>query len=242
MKRIEGYMITNYKYCLLFIFVLWSGMLFGQSYCERYGQECAFAASFYETHRTDFKQAAECTGLSSSFLFGIVAPELTQYGYLKDKLETYSLKVLYVQNGKSYADFSIGCFQMKPSFVERLEECASTDSLLNRKYASCLFSVPEARASRVERIDRLGTVEWQITYLVLFCEVISRKFGKLIFSNEAEKLRFYASAYNCGFHKSEQQIKETAQKSLFPHFSSVKYHYDDIALWFYKTIETHIND
>jgi hypothetical protein len=58
------YMSTNYKYCLLFIFLLFSGMSFGQSYCERYGQECAFAASFYETRRTDFEQAAERTGLS----------------------------------------------------------------------------------------------------------------------------------------------------------------------------------
>jgi hypothetical protein len=210
-------------------------MASGQSYSEQYRQECAFAESFYKTYIKDFEQAAGSAGLPARFIFAVVAPELTQYSHLRNKLETYSLKVLYVQNGKAYADFSIGCFQMKPSFIERMEEYLLADSLLRVKYASCLFSAPEARTSRVERIDRLSTVKWQMTYLALYCETINRKFGNLAFSNEAEKLRFYASAYNCGFHKSEQQIKETAQKSLFPHFSSVKYRYDDIALWFFRS-------
>jgi hypothetical protein len=208
----------------------------GEAYIVLYPEESIEAKAFYDEHKNLFETAAQELGLSSEFLFSIVAPELTQYSYLRNRLETYSLKVLYVQRGKSYADFSIGYFQMKPSFIERLETYLSLDTLLRSKYSSYLFTDPEARTSRVERIDRLNTVAWQIKYLSLFCETVNRKFGKLAFSNEEEKLRFYASAYNCGFYKSEQQIKETEQKALFPHFSKQKFKYADISVLFYREI------
>lgn len=48
-----------------------------------------------------------------------------RYNALKDDIESESLKVLYVQFGKTYADFSIGVFQMKPSFAEGVETLAA---------------------------------------------------------------------------------------------------------------------
>lgn len=208
----------------------------GGDYAALYSKACGEARAFYASHRSLFEAAAHRAGFTPAFLFGIVAPELTQYGYLRNRLETYSLRVFYVQRGASYADFSIGCFQMKPSFVERLEGCLSSDTLLRAKYPLCLFADPGARASRVERIDRLNTAEWQITYLALFCETVRRRFGHQAFSSEEEALRFYASAYNCGFHKSEQQIKALAQQALFPHFSTQKFKYADISLLFYREL------
>jgi hypothetical protein len=50
-------------------------------------------------------------------------------------------------------------------------------------------------------------------------------------------LVFYSSTYNTGFHKSEELISQTAQRALFPHFSSVKYRYSDTALWFYQQVK-----
>ena len=107
---------------------------------------------------------------------------------------------------------------------------------LKTKYKKFLFTNPNERPARVERIERLSSVEWQIEYLALFCAIVNHKFANTTFSTEEEKLRFYASAYNSGFHKSEQQIKETAQKSLFPHFSRQKFKYSDIAVWFYQEV------
>jgi hypothetical protein len=210
-------------------------MLQGQSnYCSLYPEDCSKAQTFYSEHQSLFETAAQKTGLPARFLFAIVAPEFTQYSYLSNKIETYSLKVFYVQRGKAYSDFSIGCFQMKPSCIEQMEAYASADSLLKAKYSFCLFARPDERASRVERINRLNTVAWQIDYLALFCEIMQRQFAHLAFQTQEEKLRFYASAYNCGFHKSEQQIKETALKALFPHFSKQKFKYADISVWFYR--------
>ena len=208
----------------------------GNIYAALYPKDCQNAKEFYAQHKALFETAAHTVGLTPQFLFAIVAPELTQYSFLSNKIETYSLKVFYVQGGKPYANFSIGYFQMKPSFVELLEETAAADTHLQTKYATCLFDQPDKRAARVTRIDRLNTVEWQLTYLSLFCEILQKRFSNLAFATMEEQLGFYASAYNCGFHKSEQQIKETAQKALFPHFSTQKFKYSDIAVWFYQEI------
>ena len=51
----------------------------------------------------------------------IVFPELLKYTLYQDLLETTALELIYTSYGKSYADFSIGYFQMKPSFIEDLE-------------------------------------------------------------------------------------------------------------------------
>lgn len=227
--------------CHKTVVVLWllqavvvSGYCLPAAYARLYPEECKKAKAFYFEHERLFENAARSAMLAPQLLFAIVAPELTQYSYLRNRLETYSLKMFYVQQGKDYSDFSIGVFQMKPSFVERLETFAANDSTLRVKYAACLFAEPDGRAARVARIDRLNTVEWQLTYLSLFCEVVQKCFGNLSFASADEQLRFYASAYNCGFHKSEQQIKITDKKALFPHFSRKKFRYSDIAMWFYR--------
>jgi hypothetical protein len=232
-------MIINCKKILLALILLPAmvGVGKGQpTYVDLYPEECFNAKAFYNEHQNLFEAAAKSTGLTPQLLFAIVAPELTQYGYLSNKLETYSLKVFYVQRGKAYSDFSIGYFQMKPSFIERLEETAAADANLRAKYADCLFANPDERAARVARIDRLNTLEWQLTYLSLFCEILYKRFSNLSAATTEEQLRFYASAYNCGFHKSEQQIKDMAQKALFPHFSQQKFNYSDIAVWFYRQL------
>ena len=65
-----------------------------------------------------------CSGICSkdaAFMQAIVFPELMLYNSVKDDIESESLRVLYVQFGKAYADFSVGPFQMKPSFAEEVE-------------------------------------------------------------------------------------------------------------------------
>ena len=208
---------------------------FSQSYMELYPKECYYAKDFYVQHQTLFETAAQKTGLPAKFLFAIVAPELTQYSFLSNKIETYSLKVMYVQFGKGYSDFSIGYFQMKPSFIEALENTVTADKELKLSFHDCLFSEPDSQQARVERIDRLNTVEWQIKYLTLFCVVVNQRFSNVTFANENEKLQFYASAYNCGFYKTESKIKETGDKYSFPHFFQ-KFKYSDVAIEFYNLL------
>jgi len=203
-----------------------------EAYHERYPNECRRAKSFFEEYGNGFEQAGRDAGLSAAFLFAIVAPELSQVAYVSNKMETLALKMLYVHGG-AQADFSIGPFQMKPSFIERMETRAAAESDLKERFADCLFVDLDSPASRAERIDRINTVEWSLRYLTLFCALTDRSFGALSFASEEEKLCFYATAYNCGFHKSEQQIRATASQALYPHFAQKKFKYRDVARWFY---------
>jgi len=229
-------MNTNWIKILFVFCIKFQSVSFAQSYCTLYPKECTFTLEFFKKHKEKFEGAAKITGLASSFIYAIVAPELSQFSYLSDKLESYSLKVMYVQGGAEYANFSIGYFQMKPSFVERLEEFVQADSLLRRKYGDCLFIKPQERAARVTRIDRLSTNEWQIKYLEIFCDVVQKRFKDIVFSNYEERLQFFAAAYNCGFYKSEQQIKKTEQLALFPHFSQKKFRYSYLSKLFYQQL------
>jgi hypothetical protein len=203
---------------------------------EQYGRDCAFATGFYETHIQDFATTAGRAGLTAPFIFAIVAPELTQYSYLGDKLETYSLKVFYVQNGRAYADFSIGLFQMKPSFVERMEDSLQTKTHLHAEFGDCLMPASGSREARAERVRRLGLPEWQFEYLALFCRLLRERFPSKSELCPDDMLAFYSTAYNTGFHKSEDLIAQMAQRALFPHFSRTKYRYGDIAQCFYRTV------
>ena len=229
-------MNTNWIKIVFLFCIKFQSACFAQSYCTLYPKECTFTSDFFTEHKEKFEGAAKITGLSSSFLFAIVAPEVSQYSYLRDKLETNSLKVMYVQGGSEYANFSIGYFQMKPSFVEQLEELIQADSLLRRKYRDCLFVIPQERAARVTRIERLSTIEWQIKYLEIFCGIVQKRFKDIVFINNEERLQFFAAAYNCGFYKSEQQIKKTEQLALFPHFSQKKFRYSDVSKLFYQQL------
>ena len=225
----------------IFLLTIWLSIVCSAScqeasFAQLYPKECQTAKDFYYQHKTLFEKTAKNIGFKPQMLFAIVAPEIAQYSNWGDKVETYALKVLYVQGGTSYADFSIGYFQMKPSFVELIEQTASLDTGLKTKFDAKLFYKPTESESRAALIDRLITVEWQLTYLSIFCEIVQKRFSNLSFSNFEEQLRFYASAYNCGFQKSEQEINKLSQKALFPKFSQKKFKYSDLSVWFYQEI------
>lgn len=207
-----------------------------RAYHERYDAECQLALSFWVSHEAEFKAIGSKAGVSARFLFALVAPEISQFGYLSDRAQTYILKVMYVQRGKAYADFSIGRFQMKPSFIERLEQCLRTESTLCTLFPEVLFTAESEWAERAERIKRLESMEWQLVYLALFCRVVQQRFEHIVFADETEKLQFYANAYNVGFHLNASRLQQT-QGAYFPHLSRQKYRYADISLWFYQNIQ-----
>jgi hypothetical protein len=45
----------------------------------------------------------------------VVFPEIIRFSALEDAIQVRGLKVLYVQYGRAYMNFSVGRFQMKPS-------------------------------------------------------------------------------------------------------------------------------
>jgi hypothetical protein len=167
-------------------------------------------------------------------MFAIVAPEISQFSYLENKLQSYSLKVMYVQYGKHYANFSVGLLQMQPAFIEQLDDSIRTNEYLKARFSDNLIDKPTDREKRVEIVNRLNNTEWQIRYLSVFCTLLHRRFAHLSFADEAEKLRFYAVAYNAGLHKTAADLQRIGEKAQFPHFSRHKFRYADVSVWFYN--------
>ncbi|MDR0745407.1 MAG: hypothetical protein LBF17_02800 [Mediterranea sp.] len=222
----------------LFIMTLLSISGFAQpaNYAELYPKECRETLYAFARYESRFAEAGEPAGLSGEFVFAIVAPEISQFSYLGNKLQTYSLKVMYVQYGKHYANFSVGLLQMQPAFIEQLDDSIRTNGYLEAQFSDYLIDRPTDREKRVEIVNRLNDTEWQIRYLSVFCTLIHKRFAHMQFADETEKLRFYAVAYNAGLHRTEADLRQIGEKAQFPHFSRHKFKYADVATWFWHTI------
>jgi hypothetical protein len=173
----------------------------------------------------------QTNGIKPAEAISVVFPELIRYTSLEDEMEIGALQVLYTLWGPDYADFSIGRFQMKPSFALQLEKdmCPSRD-----------LGSDSTRTSRKERIDRLIDLTGQVRYLVLFFHYMDRRYAKTKWNTKEEKVRFYAAAYNCGYRNPDHYIRRMMDQKYFStvRLSHQTYCYADIAAFYYiKTIQ-----
>ena len=163
----------------------------------------------------------------------IVAPEVSQFSTIFDALEMQTLFIFYLNSGKS--DFSVGLFQMKPSFIENLERFISKNKSLKKKYHYLLPKGSE-RDKRRFRLKQLSTLEGQLEYLSLFLDICKTKTSEINFKDDKDRLRYWATLYNSGLNLTHDQVIGMQGKTLFPHFSS-KFNYADVALEFYPGIK-----
>jgi hypothetical protein len=172
-----------------------------------------------------------------SQILSIAFPEILRYDSYSDYLETSSNKILYVNEGKTASDFSTGYFQMKPSFIEDLENyVANTESL--KPYNWILIQKKNETEARKERINRLGNFQWQLRYLKVFWYVAEYKYQNIDFKTTQDKIRFFATAYNYGFTKPEKEItKYQSAKKFSPGEkpNSEKFAFADFSIDFINT-------
>jgi hypothetical protein len=181
-------------------------------------------------------------GLDPDFALSIVFPELIRYSSIIDYAQLTGLEVLYVQYGTGYADFSVGWFQMKPSFAERIE----ADLLRNRledSFPSLSHLRPDTSSSadsRRERLLRLKDPYFQLLYLEAFIRIVDDKYSSLMCDSESGRLAFYATAYNTGYFKNESVIREEMKKKRFykgMDATPERYSYADISLSYYLSLK-----
>jgi hypothetical protein len=227
--------IRSSNYTSLIVFLLFSFCSLAQ-YKEHRPDEFLKALSFLNEHKSEFKNCVSGTSLNFKQAFAIVAPEISEYSSVKNYFESQSLKVLYVQRGKGYSDFSVGYFQMKPSFVEKLEKTVSNELNLYKSFQGYLINLKDPKSERRERLKRLESKNWQFKYLKLFITIVANKTKNQKFLNEEEEIQFYSTAYNAGFHKSKQDILREMNMERFPNFSLKKFNYSKVSLEFYKAI------
>ena len=173
-----------------------------------------------------------------NFTMAVVFPELIRYSIFKDFFETAALEAVYVKFGKDYADFSIGRFQMKPSFSEKIEKAIHASDILSAKYKEIIeYKNTDQSGVRLERVQRLKKLSWQLLYLNCFIDIVKSKFPDALFLTNYDKVLFYATAYNYDFSQNKETIELMINNKSFPYGGNNynhQYSYGDIAIDFYR--------
>ena len=144
------------------------------------------------------------------------APELIRYSLFRDYFETGALELLYTRHGSSGADFSIGPFQMKPSFAEGLESALADHPELRLKYPALLPGTASTQAERKLRLNRLKNQQMQLKYLQACYDYLNIRFEQKEFESESHRIAFFATAYNSGIDKPEQYLEHMLTRKIFP--------------------------
>lgn len=205
-----------------------------QDYAKIFGRNYRQALDFIQRNRRFDETFCACD-IDPGFAWAIVFPEMIRWSALSDVIETSNLKALYVQFGKGYSDFSVGRFQMKPSFVETLE--SDFNRLLERsekdKTGVSAFDMADTIENRRARVARLIGLDGQIRYLLLFILVMEKIYVRETWPSVEDKLRFFATAYNAGYRRGAAVLRKESTLLRFHtgiFFSKPAYSYADIAL------------
>ncbi len=195
------------------------------------------AVGFIEENRDWMEKICLENGVDFSFVTAMVFPELVRYSALRDHIEITLLKALYVHYGKEYSDFSVGVFQIKPSCAESILKHLS--GFINRDWVVSIryiHDLPSVRDKRKAILTELEDPAGEYTMVVAMVQILEKKYNRIRWKNQDEKLRFFSTAYNSGFSSPEKTIREMMKKKLF-HTKlvrpSVTYSYSDISsAWF----------
>ncbi len=202
-----------------------------------FGSKATKAKVVLQQMDSGFALCAPLCNASPRFMQAIVFPEVMRYSTLKDGIETESLRTLYVQFGEEYANFSIGLFQMKPTFAETVETKAKQllpDSIYNELQLA--YTATAAEDIRMERVERLKDKDYQLVYLTAFIALCNNLYQHHSFANETEKLQWYATVYNAGFDKPDSYIAAKIKQDHFylqQGMPEKKFRYAAVAGWFY---------
>lgn len=195
------------------------------------------ALQYCKENKAEMQNALNTCGIPVGEAVAIVFPEMLRYTLWRDLLETKALELLYVNGGSKLADFSIGWFQMKPSFAELIEDKIKKDVSLLSKYNELVISKPGDTAVNVirkERIQRLKTLNWQLVYLNAFVTINIQRFSSELIPIE-QRLSYLAAAYNRGMENSITNLESFLQLKTFPYGPGKEnpFGYAEIATYYY---------
>jgi hypothetical protein len=201
-----------------------------------FGDDWTKALQFESENRSWMESVLAKNHISYPLAIAVIFPELVRYSALRDKMEITLLKALYINLGDNYANFSIGQFQMKPSFAGMVREQAN--SVLNRrsgiklKRRSDYDDIKDYRKSIVQDLEDPKT---EFSYLVAFIKICEKNF-RTNRMDEVTSLKFLATAYNFGIDKNSAEIEKMTDKKFFNTklFKTENYSYADVSLFWYK--------
>jgi hypothetical protein len=181
-------------------------------YAAIFGDNWNKAQSFIDLNRKWIEPELKRNHIPFLQAAAIIFPELVRYSALRDKMEITLLKALYINMGDEYADFSIGPFQMKPSFAELVRDTAE---IVLGKQAAIKFrkrsDYDDITKFRSDIVSDLESPVRELDYLIAFIRICERKY-KLEKLDLKTKVKYQATAYNSGFRRTKKQIE-----SMFDH-------------------------
>jgi hypothetical protein len=222
--------------CFMMIGFINSGLTQPLNYKNIFGSDWENAVAFVEDNKSWIEPKLDKYDIPYSLAIAVVFPELVRYSALRDKMEITLCKALYINRGEKYADFSIGVFQMKPSFAEVIRE--RSQEVSGRK-SHLLFKdrseYPDNTSFRSSIIKDMENPETQLNYLVAFFKICESSF-KLNRKDVEARLKFLATAYNYGINKESEQIESMVDKKFYNTrlLQTDNYSYADVSLFWYR--------
>ena len=145
----------------------------------------------------------------------VVFPELLRYSEFRNELESLMNECLAFAS-EEINGFSIGLFQMKPSFAAKVEALLCENPELKKKYASIDFGGDlSSFDSRLKRIKRLNDFDLQVEYLKAFAD-FEVKTLSLEAEDFSQRLCFLATAYNYGIQTDRSVLEPVFDWQTFP--------------------------
>lgn len=226
-------------YILWLLLVMSSATVFSANYPKVFGNDWTSAINYVKEHHDEWSREFEQFDVDPRLAVAIVFPELIRYSMWQDEIERAAVNGLYVSKGTDGANFSIGRFQMRPSFAEEIEQEWNRSSL-SKEYGF-VFNLQQNNEARRSRIRRLSNMQGQCRYLAIFIRLLQQRHPQLEQLSEKEQVCFLATAYNRSFTASFQQIKKIQHERHF-HTDVIKTHstclycYADIAFVAYRML------
>lgn len=210
-----------------------------QNFRIAFGDDYGVAEKMAEKNRPLLIKYSRDSHEDWRFLEAVIFPELIRYNKVYDYFETASLIALYARLGSSYNDFSIGFFQMKPSFAFSLEKYSRR---LRSAWVLALgfdkLDIADNFTARLDRVKRLKDPEWQVKYLIAF----KKSFDHLHHMQgqpSTASLKITATAFNAGWQHNTESLATLGNKKYF-HVSRWKaverYSYAAISLYRYEEL------
>lgn len=192
---------------------------------------------YLKKNRKTFNRILKGDSEKRAIIISVVFPEIVRYSSIKDLFETKSLEIGYVSRGAEFIDYSVGRFQMKPSFVESIEFSVRTSEILSDKYPDIIaYKNNNKKARRKERINRMKSLNWQLRYMMAFYDIVSQKHPFLKEQSLHYCVRFFAVAYNHGFYAKKSELENWMDQKTYPYgpgVSGQQYAYSKISEYFY---------
>ncbi len=191
-------------------------------------------------HRDVWNEVFESLNVDPRECEAVVFPELMRYDRVKDGIEHGVLLAPYIRKGVEGADFSVGMFQMKPSFAEQVE-AAWMENGMRYEYG-LYFILSDSEDARRRRVERLGDERWQCVYLGIFVKLMMEREPSLAEMPPQDRVALLATAYNYSFTAPLEQLRSRMSQKTF-HLDFMKsdkttfYSYASLAAKRYKQLK-----